>query len=103
MRRRSHGEIIELIFELDHKTLGELLANTGNACKLRMVLRADGLHRVFRRQPAQHFDGELWADAAHRDEPLEEPLFVALHKSEESDLVVAHPGMNMQRGFGAQR
>jgi hypothetical protein len=54
-------------------------------------------------KPAQHFDGELGPHAAHGDQALEEPLFVTLQKSEEGDLVVAHLGVNVQRGLGAHR
>jgi hypothetical protein len=55
------------------------------------------------RKPAQHLDGQLGADAAHRDQPLKETLLFALEKAEERNLVFADLGVNVQRGLGAQR
>ena len=102
-RRWRDGEVVELVFELDDEALGEFFAHTGNARELRVILRADGLHGAIAGEPAQHLDGELGADAAHGDQPLEEALLFAVEKAEERDLVFAHLGVNVQRGFGAER
>ena len=64
---------------------------------------ADGLHGALGREPAEHLDGQLGADAADRDEPLEEPLLFAVEKAEQGNLVVAHLGVNVQRRLGAYR
>ena len=67
----------------------------------RVILAADGLHGALGRKPAEHLDGKLGADAAHRDQPLEEPLLFALEKAEERDLVFADLGVDMQRRLSA--
>ena len=36
--RGRDGKVVELVFELDHEALGELLADAGNARELRVVL-----------------------------------------------------------------
>ena len=97
------GKVVELVFELDHQPLGQLFAYAGNARELRVILPANGLHGALGREPAEHLDGQLGADAADGDQPLEEPLFFALQKAEERNLVVADLGVNVQRGLGAHR
>ena len=64
-----------------------------------VILSADGLHCALRRQPAQHLDGELRADAAHGDQSLEEAFLFVIEKAEESDLAVAYLGVNVQGRF----
>ncbi len=44
----------------------------------------------------------LGADAAHRNQPLEEPLLFAIEKTEERNLILADLGVNVQRCLGSQ-
>ncbi len=97
------SEVVELVFEFDDEALGQFFAYAGNARELRVILRADGLHGAIAGEAAEHFDGELGSDAADGDQPLEEALLFALEKTEEGDLIFADLGVDVQRGFRADR
>lgn len=97
------GEVFQFVFQFHNKALGELFAYAGNAGELGVILGADGLHGSFRRKAAKHLDGELGADAADGDQPLEEALLFAVEEAEEGDLVVADLGVDVQRGLRADR
>ena len=95
------GEVVQLVFQLHDKAFGELFAHAGNARQLRMILRADGLHRALGREAAEDLDGQLRAYSADGDEPLEEAFLFAIEKAEEGDLVFAHLRVDVQRSLRA--
>ncbi len=85
----------------EEQTLADLF---GEPLALAQVAEGDaqprGLVGIGRADPAPRRAERV---GAHGDEALEEPLFFAIEKSEESDLVVRDLGVNVQRGLGAQR
>jgi hypothetical protein len=97
----GYGEVVELVFEFEDDALGGFFADSGDASEGGMVAGADGGDESVARDAAEDRDGELGADAADGEELFEEALFLGLGEAEESDLVFANVGVDVQDGFGA--
>ncbi|MCU1248659.1 MAG: hypothetical protein JWQ49_1688 [Edaphobacter sp.] len=95
------GEVVELVLQLKNDALRGFLADAGDAGEGGVVAGTDGGDEAIRADAAQDGDGELGADAADGEELLEEAFFLGLGEAEESDLVFADVGVDVQVGFGA--
>ena len=93
-RRRGQRQAV---LQLQPDALGGLLADAGNARQARDVLRADRADQIAGIDSRQHRQRELRADAADRDQPLEEVLLERGGKAVERDDVLAHVRVDAQR------
>ena len=96
-----HREVFQFVLQLDNKALRQLFADARNPGKLCMILGTNCLYGALGRQAAQDLDRQLRSDTAHRDQTLKEPLFLAIEKSEERDLILAHLRVDVQAGLSA--
>jgi len=84
-----------------HQALGQALADARDLGKGGMVLAADGSDGALRIEAAEDGYSEFGSDARDGDEALEETLFFAFEKAEESNLILADLRVNVQRGLCA--
>ena len=76
---------------------GCLLADAGDPRQARHVTSLHGGDELAGFDPRQHGDGQLRADAADADQPLEQLLLERRREAEELQRVFAHVGVDVQR------
>ena len=64
-------------------------------------MAADGGHQAFCTQTALDGDGELWAYAAHGNQPLEDALLFPIEKTVERQGIFTYVGMDKERDLGS--
>ena len=77
------------------------LPDAGNARQPRNIVAANGSHHFVGGHATQDRDRQLGADAAHRDQFLEQQFLRGTQKSVERDQVFAHMRVDVQRDLGA--
>src|SRR5436190_24173930 len=99
VRRSAAGGRAErqAILQLEADALRGFLADAGNARQARDVLRADRAHQLAGIDAGQDRERQLRADAADRDQALEQILLERGRESVERDDVLAHVGVDAQR------
>jgi hypothetical protein len=73
---------LQLVAQLDDQPLRRLATDAGNPHQLRDVLVAQRARQRRRCEPREHRQRDLGADAAHRDEQLEETSLFQLGEAE---------------------
>src|SRR3954453_23896030 len=98
----GNAEALELVAQLKYHALGGFFADARNFCKRCDVIAADSRNHFLCLHAAQNGDRELGADAAHRDQPLEQFSFLRTKKTVERKCVFADVRVNVERDLAAR-
>ena len=95
-------QLADLVAELHHEPLGELLADAGDALELLHVVASHGQLELLHRIAREHRESHLGPHAADADEPLEEHALPDAAKAEQLERVLAHVQVRVQADFVAE-
>src|SRR5438874_51738 len=90
----------ELVAQVEHDAGGELLAYTGSASERGCIAGSDGIRELVCFQDRKKGERDLWADAVHRDDGLEEPLLLDVGEAVQRHRVLANDETCVESDLG---